>query len=460
MRPARLHLYFDGPRQPVRDELHLRLALARRLMYPAEAESRSFGRLATTRLRSIAENIETEIKSAHDAEQPVRTVVDTIRKAAQDAIDRATDQLCSAAKDPLAGPTEDQLARFEKQTHTLRGWLDRCLPCTECEKSPSCRAARTTHSFEADTNPYPPMCLREIAHEIRRAGDFVETLYRDLLPPGFQIVGDVRLNKARRGVDVINGETNDQNGAPLPKAAPRKPDRLVSLDMFLPGSFSALGAFAVYYVAAHELGVHAVQQIGLPLAPSREGSHTKFAEGLVEAAVYSGLATVLNITPALRPHFEGASRRHRQHQAEGPPGSQNRSDPFQIEQGSDLFDRLIDLGQAGIDLGSIETDVWDAAEAPGAQVWKVIDGKDWARGVVLALNVLPLDRDWREAVVECLDDQLQPGENFRALLQAEKEAIEESDFGYFFNTLDKIRLNPWNGRARAQLEDVCRVFHV
>lgn len=455
-------LDYDGADRAFRSHSYLQINIARRLQYPAEHDKSRFGQEGATRLADVASELMSEIRPAEQDEADVdcRGRASRLQRRASSAIGFAKAEVARSAMDPASAQNQEQLDAFTDHLDRFVTWLERFALCegASCRLSASCYdRGETVHTFYADKYPYPPRCLRMLSRDVEMAKHFVEAIYGDLLTRRV-VRAEVQLGWASRGTPVVSGQTKFREGARLRLPANGRVCRTARVDIWLPRSIDADNSFAITYVAAHEIGIHVVQQIGLERAPRRENSSTTFSEGMVEAALFEGMDEVLQ-QEAGRPRSPVADLsayrrsvkwRHGKHVGEA-VGERNASSPKKIERGADVFVRLHRFGDAGVGAGVIRVESWETGKKPVRQIGKVRTGTAWARRVVLAMNVMPLDKSAREAVVTWLETRLAHFNPPEELFGKHGKPDQDLDFSTFYNLLSNIARNPYSRRTQARL---------
>ncbi|MEO1549385.1 MAG: hypothetical protein AAFR93_03015 [Pseudomonadota bacterium] len=268
-------------------------------------------------------------------------------------------------------------------------------------------AAQTTKwvSDCADTLDDPPRSYDAVARDLNSAAEIVEGLFTglpaELCPP--KVGASVILEQPKSPpVDLIHGRTD------LKTTAVHCPDHIEQdhtgqIKLMLPVDLTEMNAFALVYVAAHEIGVHLFERIK---ATSRLSTPEgwSFCEGFVDQAVF--LATQERLEQddtRSRAYLDGVRDRHSsrpnepQNANENPKGEWRR----RINQGRGAFDGLLALAKAAR----------DHYPAPLLGRTPLL----WAQQVAMVLNLMDLSDLERKGLVAAFDT-LSPRED---VLEAE-----------------------------------------
>jgi hypothetical protein len=139
-----------------------------------------------------------------------------------------------------------------------------------------------------------PRYLRPLYVLSRQAAEFTQAIYdRYLHDDGKDIDIDLHFVSEKEDAARVTGVTmfDRPSSARLDLNAAA---RAAWIDLGLPlASLDAAKYFSIVYVIAHELAVHAVQELKRPGQPGRPRERVAFAEGLVDRVVYEELVEAL-----------------------------------------------------------------------------------------------------------------------------------------------------------------------
>jgi hypothetical protein len=242
-----------------------------------------------------------------------------------------------------------------------------------------------------------PRCLRPLYVLSRRAADFTQAIYdRYLHVDGKDIDIDLHFVSEKEDAARVTGVTmfDRPSRARLDLNAAA---RAAWVDLGLPlASLDAAKYFSIVYVIAHELAVHAVQELKRPGQPGRPRQRVAFAEGLVDRVVYEELVEALRqprrfpdgtLRNRALPHIESfhATRK-------------DAADEDTAYWSTDLI-----LGRSAYEMlvriGRYVTGRQAVGEgAPGESPHQ------WAHALVLALNLMIFSEEERQAIVLAVAD--------------------------------------------------------
>lgn len=458
----RFDLDFSGPEASFRAQTFLRAKITLWLDTPAVYMQDAVGPTGAERLRKISKALLNEI--APDDEigwvDPRKRHLE-LQETASSQIETAVNLVKQRAKDPESEQEKDQARRFNEQVDRFRRWFEngRECGCPVCAKGHDPFEEHPV-SFRNDDTSAVPTCLCRFVRETELARFFVEQLYGDLLPPGF-VHAEVSFVPPATGQSTVNGTTLYRSRSSMRRTyADQGPLRTVDVSISLPLELDVEKLHSILYVAVHELGVHSVQQLGLPRAPNKDDTDPILVEGMVEAAIYDALAEVISAEKknarflTLEAYQNASRQRHLQHES---PSGKGMTDPNDVSLGGESYGRLVRLANAAVNAGLIETDTALPDRRPILQLSRVLNGERWARRLVLALNLLPFNRKqqaqlfaWLEAEIE----QFNPLELWLAELaelKAKSKLPPTDPLVRFLHLLKQISRNPHNKRFQNKL---------
>ncbi len=454
--------YSGPPEGKARAQFLLRSKLVTWLDLPAGYNEELAGPSGAERLRKISHAIRGEVASDDDSMQQVdpRDICDELSDVASALIDTSIDLVRKKADDPESKQHPQQTEWFEDRLSRFDAWFRNGRDCT-CEVCSGAKAALTTlpASFRSDRTLNVPLCIRRFAREAELARFFVERLYGDLLPVGC-VRADVVFAIPASGQFAVNGNTLfSRPGSMRRPPLKSKPKRTVNVTLSLPADLNLEHLMSIVYVLAHELGVHGVQQMGLDRAPRRDSTDVAFNEGLVDAAVYDALQQIFQDEKSrylVRSAYADACRkRHDLHLRGKNAEKQNSSD---ISLGSELFGTLVRFGDAAGQNNIIEFDKFLSGKRAIWQLDRILNGRHWARRLVLALNLLPFDRKQVMKLFCWLSLQLDMIGSFDGAFAELKElkksgGVFPSDdpLVQFLHVLQQVARNPHSPRIQNRL---------
>lgn len=257
-------------------------------------------------------------------------------------------------------------------------------------------------SWCIDDLPDPSEALHWYAGQVEKSRELIENLYREVLD-GSGVTVHVNITLIMQGsegetfksllADVSTGgkpifgktlpiSSFDKDFNPDPGNAP---DRACEITVELPIVPDRNAAFGLPYTVAHEIGVHALQRLSNPDGSVSDGSLWSFSEGMMDALVFEALcAAVADPNSGIDKDDElGAKKRYNTRLNEERPSISKNEDICLWEQrlmlGRESWERIKNLGRA----------------AEEANFKLGFESEEWARRVVLKLNVLdlsPLER--------------------------------------------------------------------
>lgn len=300
-----------------------------------------------------------------------------------------------------------------------------------------------------DDLPEPTEALHWYAVQVEKSRELVENLYRDVLE-GSGLSVHVNLTLIMQGsegetfksllADVSTGG-RPIFGKTLPAASFDKdfnpdpgnsPYRACEITVELPIVPDRNAAFGLPYTVAHEIGVHALQRLSNPEGSVSDGSLWAFSEGMMDALVFETLcAAVADPNSDIDKDDElGAKKRYNTRVNEQRPSISKNEDICLWEQrlvlGRESWQSIKNLGRA----------------AKAANFKLGFEPEEWARRVVLKLNVLDLS----------------PVERAR-LLNGLQEAIGHSPIGECFE-IKFVGKDPADRRIHPVLSFVLAARHI
>ncbi|MEO1313071.1 MAG: hypothetical protein AAFV27_04245 [Pseudomonadota bacterium] len=457
MPAPRILLEFGGLAPELRAHLKTQVDLAHQLEVRPRMRCDHLGSDASEILPELASNIRNGIIKD---ESPVDTTagggeqdkVETYIAAAAELVDKAAANEARAQTEAQARATKEYLDRFKGALP-----LFHTCTCPVCSNGADAYGEDQSYSFHADGRATVPLCLRRLARDVEMARVFVEALYGDYLE-GKRIVARVHFDNPLRAAPTVNGTTG-RSSATTPWFGGTDISRRVDIALMLPMRLDTERTLSVLYVAAHEIGIHAVQQLARGNPFPRNETNTTFGEGLVEAAIFDSLNAVLR---AERGHYVDVDayvapveNRHKVH-AETPYSV--GSTPGEIKHGQDLFNRLVALGTAaftskvGLRLCRGKDDEVDPTQLRALRRLPFKrSGRDWARRLVLALNLLDLNGKMRDETIWWLEDSL--NKKYRDFDQffATFQSQPPRGFPQFFRVLNGLVRDPYDEAVRQKL---------
>ncbi|MEM8849799.1 MAG: hypothetical protein AAGE03_07165 [Pseudomonadota bacterium] len=363
------------------------------------------------------------------------------------------------AQDPHDPQTEDGVETFDTRIEAF----NRSFPVNAKCDCPVCSAERSVmtnsgYSFVMDGLDAVPTCQRLLARDIEFARVIVEEIYQPFLKD-LSVV--VRVDFIPPTGNVVNGDTLRSGPARMRRPGLDQNTRTVQVRFALPHDYTDETAAALLYVAVHELGIHALQQWGLSSAPMGELRCPTFSEGLVEAAVFSGLDQILmEESSELVPSdiYQAPVReRRRLHADTSSVDGGNVHNPQDIAKGHELFKLLRRFAEAAISNHSTAPKLLEQVNMktrPIRRLCAVRNGESWARRLVIALNLANLNEDEREDTFWWLFEKL--NNDFRDADRrfATYDQAPPGEFGKFINILNSLSRNPFNERKVSQLKKV------
>jgi hypothetical protein len=320
--------------------------------------------------------------------------------------------------------------------------------CEDCEEDSMCAGL----ALPAARGGVEPRCLRSLYRLSRQAAEFTQAIYdRYFHDDPNEIDVDLHFVRERDDAVRVSGVTmfDRPNEARLVLAAGA---RAVWIDLGLPlASLDAAKYFSMIYVIAHELGVHAVQELKRPGQPGRPRERVAFAEGLVDRVVYEELIEAL-----------------RQPQRFSDRTLRNRALPY-----------IESFHATRRDAADYETAFWSADLILGRRAYEMLlrigtyvtgqqvaaaggaragDSRQWAHAVVLALNVMALGEEERQTIVmaiAALEDEFDKSDGSLDWPNLEREHWENNPLAQMIECLVEIR-ETLNAAAAQRLVEVAK----
>ena len=339
-----------------------------------------------------------DLRDLHEDGPAVETVAGTLREnlvaltrtppeaavAGQDLVDAVTSELARLSSDAVASATArrpselviELVERFREEAEAAG--------CGACPLSGSCSHGGV--DYRPLDHDGTARCLRAPAVLVGHARDMVAEIYARYLPGlRAKVAVEVCITNNDAGRTIVDGATLWEGS----------PDRRASVTLKVPPVLPAPVFYSLFYVALHEIGVHAVQEMVGMREPVPPATHRAFAEGFVDEAV----------TQAAR-HLERGEFDRDLHRAlraiEDRRGERAREDykgedwPLEIRRGVDAFETLLGLGR---EIGRAR-----AADERGDP--PCFEGIEWACRAAFALNVAPLDEVQRDRLVGLLRERV------------------------------------------------------
>jgi hypothetical protein len=270
--------------------------------------------------------------------------------------------------------------------------------CEDCERDGLCAGILLP---DQERDALEPVCLKSL-YELAKAGaEFTRHLYAKCLSG---LTGRVEIDfhfaSEPRAAERATGLTKyTQSGArlALPGAGSSS---WVSIGLPIwkldPDKY-----FPVIYVIAHELAVHAVQELLRVEPRAHPKERVAFAEGLIDRVIYEELVQAIRDEGIFNPPIPTdaldpidtfhATRRHT-------PEAQETFWAIDVGHGRRAYEALLKLGRHALRVSAATTDASEIAR----------QARDWAHASALALNVMALSEGERQDIVEALaglDDQ-------------------------------------------------------
>lgn len=396
-----LSAYYKDPRNETRRRVFVNLALAQLAPYGAKPETDTWNFLTSVRDRFAQVMARFDREAGGRAElDPNRLLKDFLKEYWRNREDY------DAAPRRGGRPALHRLAR---QLRDMRRTRD------VSEEYPDWQ------SVEAADLADPNAVLVWYLKEIDDVCDIVLVAYEQALG---EHEFDIHVNFTfglKTGLHRDRGATNGVTTTPAPGSernpcpAEREVERSACVSLLLPAEFDTHAAFMLAYTAAHELGVHVFQQLGLEGGPTRDPGFWVFSEGFMDCVI-----TALIQSRLVRPGEADRLRLLRSAAA----GERNGT-------------RLVrELPSAATGNSELE-EKWRAQLMAGRRAWdelkiladtreaQDVNAEDWAFNVALKLNALPLSAQMRDQFLAELQEcrgYLPEGRTEREVL-AEIEAV-------------------------------------
>lgn len=243
----------------------------------------------------------------------------------------------------------------------------------------------------------PGQCLKSLCALATLAAQFTEKIYSryvDALSSDVHV--DVYFAGMSSGADRVTGKT--EFAQPSSRFGLSEIGRPVWVELDLPVvHLEPDSYFSIIYVIAHEIAVHAVQELwgtALPTPPSRR---VAFAEGLIDRVIFEELVEAIRHDKPMRSHVSvraipaiRAYHTTRRSQCEGTASFW----PTDLDTGQDAYEFLVRVG------AFVTRSL--AADPPSNRLARVAtqEGRIWAHSVALKLNVMPLSEQERQLLAE------------------------------------------------------------
>ncbi|MHA7776015.1 hypothetical protein [Roseibium sp. M-1] len=450
-------LDYSGPDRDFRVRAYLRAKIACCLETPALFPGKDIGPAGYERLKMIYRSLLLEI----DETENLFEAYDKLTTIANDQILSAVGIVREQAIVPNSSQTDEQTKHFEDLVQRFAYWFGNGRIC-------SCEVCKNDHdpfdlppaSFRQDDTDPVSACLRRLVREVELARFFVEQLYGELLPSGGVRI-DIAFAKPASDQLHVNGSTQYRD----PKAMRRKireplPIRTASVVLSLPNKLNAETLHSILYVAAHELGIHSVQQLGLKSAPNADDTDPIFSEGMVEAAIHDALQEIIREEEGhmkflkAKAYQEASLKRHFLHTS---PTARGMTDPVKIYIGAECYGRLKTFINAAMAARLLKAEEYIKGVRPILQLSRARNGDRWARRLMLAFNLLPFNSRQQEQLYYWLEKQMSlfsPLEKWLAELSDCKSKgglPPEDELVRFLHLLQQIWRNPHNPRFQTRL---------
>jgi hypothetical protein len=242
-----------------------------------------------------------------------------------------------------------------------------------------------------------PRYLRPLYVLSRQAAEFTQAIYdRYLHDDGKDIDIDLHFVSEKEDAARVTGVTmfDRPSSARLDLNAAA---RAAWIDLGLPlASLDAAKYFSIVYVIAHELAVHAVQELKRPGQPGRPRERVAFAEGLVDRVVYEELVEALRqprrfpdgtLRNRALPHIESFHCTRK-----------DAADEDTAYWSTDLI-----LGRSAYEMLVRIGRYVTGRQAAGARA-RGESPRQWAHALALALNLMAFSEEERQAIVLMIAD--------------------------------------------------------
>lgn len=365
-------VYFQDGRPETQALIFLSYAIHQCCHAPKDVQSRE-ARNALKQLRAqLILCIESERRKAKDAGKTSlnRRVLATQMREGYKFVSKHWDEAVTKAVSPA-------LKRLVKRLRDYRSCGDRTSFVWQSRDDPD--------------RPNPNKVLEWYLRDIEPMRDLVFTAYERALEKDLFLHLNIcllpkentPLSGATAGVTRIPDNGNPDY--PMMIQDPRIVHRVVEL--FLPAEFDEETAFMLPYTAAHEFGVHTLQQVGLKTTSAPSKPLWRFNEGFMDAVVTDMLDRCLNSKAKQHPfdrHRSSSARiRHLKRLTEELPGW------VEEEQKPVWSCHLTEGKKAWTELKRLAASLGQARRIS-------IDHEAWARKVALRLNHLPLMHEERD----------------------------------------------------------------
>jgi hypothetical protein len=319
--------------------------------------------------------------------------------------------------------------------------------CRDCEHDPLCSGLVMPGTTPAIVEP---LCLRSLYALAKGSAKFTEDLYERHLasltqPIDIDLYFVCEADSALR-VTGVTYYRKPSNRAPLPG---KRTPSWVLLGLPLK-KLESDNYFPIVYVLAHELAVHAVQELLRSNQRDHPTDRVAFAEGLIDRVIYLELIEAIRAgktfpssisLDALLPIDTFHSTRR------NVPAAQETFWAQDIGYGRLAYEALRELAEFALrnELLSMAP-----AEAQGAI-------QDWAHAAALALNVLSLSEDERHAVVKAMmrmEAEYKKIKDSKAWL----DGPEDSTLSHWVGALGEMREDPSPDVVRESLINLAKTI--
>ncbi len=430
--PKWFETHYDSPGRDVRRRTLLERVVEETLAYPAISKRAQLGAPVAEILAFTARTVAQAPQLQLDDDDSMTEAAVSAAESARRSLDRFGGDSCALAERCLS----DFLTR-------LQTWR-----CKDCKRSSSCRGNRTLpHSTQRDGLEFPPSCLQPFVHDVEQARAFVLETYAPILNGAgkdFRAHADLVFAVQPDGRTKIDGTTTPRDLAHLMRQPPAQGlKRSVRVLFMMPANVNPITSFALIYVAAHELGVHAMERLDDTRAPRGDTRYPGFAEGLVDKAIFEALNRWLAGRGLSPLYHEGAEDRHSYHLLDPRYGADGAAHA-QISFGREAYRQLLSLAEA----------------ARRHRLIRLLGAETWTLRVVLALNTLRYDEDQRDRIILTLRDiggfcRLPDDLGPRArVVIGENGEVTETLASRLFSALDGLRVDPRSATRQAQVSAV------
>lgn len=408
--------------------------------------------LAQEMVLKTLEPVEPRATAGHDP-SIARSVLDAAYQEARHGpmllapelrLDRHLEAMIETATETWGKYRERAGERFQQILNQALAKMRSDLPahrCEDCESDGLCGGILLT---DRERDAVEPICLKSL-YELAKAGaQFTRQLYAKHLPV---LTGRVQIDfyfmsEPKDAVRATGLTTYTQSDARLPLAGPGSSSWIsIGLPIF---KLDRDRYFSIIYVIAHELAVHAVQELLRVEPRNHPKERVAFAEGLIDRVIYDELVQAIRDEGIFNPPIPTdaldpidafhSTRRH-------VPGAQETYWSVDVGYGRTAYEALLKLGRHVLRVSAAE-------ETDPSEITR--QARDWAHAAALALNVMALSETERHDIVEVLAglDDRYFGEAGKAKGAA---CSEDSPLTQFAAALAEIQENPAHTHGKSYL---------